>query len=197
MRKLVILFGGTALLAACQSAPPPPPPPPPVDLNNPLMAPGYMAQAASADQAEIQSGQLALQMSQNAAVRNFANMIIADHTRSSQMIAAAAQSTRGLAPPPPTILLPQQAMLDQLRAAGSGPSFDMAFRQAQISAHQQALALHQNYAANGDVPALRNAAAQIVPVVQMHLSQAEALNVAPPPPPPPPMPSTRRSGERG
>jgi putative membrane protein len=195
MNKLAILFGGTALLAACQSAPPPAPPPPPVDINNPLMAPGYMAQAGSADQFEIQSGQLALQASQNPAIRNFANMIIADHTRSTQMVVSAAQSA-GLAPPPPALLPAQQAMLDQLRSAGSGPSFDMAFQQAQISAHQQALQLHQNYAAQGDVPALRTAAGQIVPVVQMHLQQIQSLNTAPPPPPPPP-PSTRRSGERG
>ena len=193
MNKLAILFGGTALLAACQSAPPPAPPPP-VDINNPLMAPGYMAQAGSADQFEIQSGQLALQASQNPAIRNFANMIVADHTRSTQMVVSAAQSA-GLTPPPPALLPAQQAMLDQLRSAGSGPSFDMAFQQAQISAHQQALQLHQNYAAQGDVPALRTAAGQIVPVVQMHLQQIQSLNTAPPPPPPPP--STRRSGERG
>jgi putative membrane protein len=196
MRKLAILFGGVALLAACQSAPPPPPPPAPVDLTNPLMAPGYLSQAASSDMFEIQSGQLALQASQNPAVRNFANMIITDHQRSTQMLMAAAQSA-GVAAPPPAILPPQQAMLDQLRSAGTGPSFDMAFQQAQISAHQQALMLHQNYAAQGDVPALRTAAGQIVPIVQMHLQAAQALNTAPPPPPPPPMPSTRRSGERG
>jgi putative membrane protein len=195
MRKLAILFGGAAILAGCSSNPPPRPPAAAVDLNNPLMAPGYMAMAGSSDQFEIQSGQLALQMSQNPAVRNFSNMIIADHTRSTQMVMAAAQSA-GLNPPPPALLPPQQSMLDQLRAAGSGPSFDMAFQQAQVSAHQQALQLHQNYATQGDVPALRTVAGQIVPIVQMHLQQAQALNVAPPPPPPP-MPSTRRSGERG
>lgn len=194
MRNLGILFGGAIALAACSTTPRPV-----VDPTNPLFAPGYMAQAASADQAEIQSGQLALQASQNAAVRNFANMIIADHTRSSQMIAAAATAAH-LAPPAPTILPAQQAMLDQLRAAGTGYSFDQAFQQAQIQAHQQALALHQNYAASGDVPALKATAAQIVPVVQMHLQAAQALQIAPPPPPPappPPPPPVRRSGERG
>jgi len=195
MKKLAILFGGTMLLAACQSAPPPPPPPPPVDMTNPLMAPGYLSQAGSSDQFEIQSGQLAQQMSQNPGVRNFGNMLVADHTRSTQMLMSAAQSA-GVPPPPPALLPPHQAMLDQLRAAGSGPSFDMAFQQAQIQAHQQALMLHQNYSAQGDVPALRTVAGQIVPVVQMHLQQARALNTAPPPPPPPP-PSTRRAGERG
>ena len=111
------------------------------------------------------------------------------------MVVAAAQSA-GLTPPPPALLPQHQALLDQLRSAGSGPSFDMAFRDIQINAHQQALQLHQNYAASGDVPALRATAGQIVPVVQMHLSQLQGLNVAPPPPPPP-MPTPGRSGERG
>lgn len=197
MRKLAILFGGAALLAACQTTPPPPPPPPPVDLNNPLMAPGFLAQAGSANEWEIESSQLALQASTNAAVRNYATMLIADHQRLGQAVGAAATSAR-LTPPPPTPLLPaQQAMLDQLRATGAGPSFDLAYQQAQISAHQQAIQLMQNYAARGDVPALRTVASQAIPTMQMHLQQAQALNVAPPPPPPPPMPSTRRSGERG
>jgi putative membrane protein len=194
MTKLGILFGGTALLAACQSAPPPPPAPP-VDINNPLMAPGFLAQAGSANQWEIESSQLALQASTNPAVRNFANMIIADHMRLGQAIGAAASSA-GLTPPPPALLPAQQSMLDQLRAAGSGPSFDMAYQQAQIGAHQQAIQLMQNYATSGDVPALRTAASQAVPTMQMHLQQAQMLNTALPPPPPPP-PSTRRSGERG
>src|ERR1700748_1089669 len=142
MRKLAILFGGAALLTACQSTPPPAPPAP-VDLTNPLMAPGYLSQAASSDMFEIQSGQLALQASQNPGVRNFANMIIADHTRSTQMLMAAAQSA-GVPPPPPAMLPPQQAMIDQLRSAGSGAAFDQTFQQMQIQAHQQALMLHQN-----------------------------------------------------
>jgi putative membrane protein len=197
MRKLAILVGGALALAACSTpAPPPPPAAPVVDLNNPLLAPGYLAQAASADQFEIQSGQLALQASQNLAVRNFSNMIIADHTRSTQMLTAAAQAA-GVPVPAPAILPAQQAMLDQLRSAGTGPAFDMAFKNAQISAHQQALALHQNYAAGGDVPGLKATAGQIVPVVQMHLQQAQMLNIAPPAPPPPPPPLPRHAGERG
>jgi putative membrane protein len=196
MRKLAILLGGALALAACSTTPPPPPPPPPVDLNNPLMAPGFLAQAASGDQFEIQSSQLALQASQNQAVRNFADLLISDHTRMSQMMMATATSA-GLAPPAPALLPAQQAALDQLRAAGAGPSFDMAFKNAQISAHQGALTLMQNYAASGDVPALRTVAGQAVPIIQMHLQQAQLLNTAPPPPPPPPPPGPGQRGERG
>lgn len=195
MKRLGILLGGALALAACARTPPPAPP----DLNNPLLAPGFLAQAASGDQFEIQSSQLAETASQNAGVRNFANVMISDHTRLGQAIAAAAASAR-LQPPPPTLLPAQQQMLDQLRAAGTGTAFDMAYQQAQIQAHQGALTLMQNYATSGDVPALRTAAAQAVPTVQSHLAMAQALQVAPPPPPPPPPappPPVRKSGERG
>ena len=155
MRKLAILLGGALVLAGCQATPPAPPPPPPVDMNNLLMAPGFLAHAASGDQFEIQSSQLALAASQNMAVRNFANLLIADHTRMGAAMAAAAQSA-GITPPP-AMLPEQQAALDQLRAAGQ----------------------------------------QAIPAIQMHLQQAQILNVAPPPPPPPPMPAAGERGERG
>ena len=196
MRKLTILLGGALALAACSTTPRTAAP---ADLTNPLMAPGYLAQAASGDQFEIQSGQLAQQASQNPAVQQFAGMLITDHTQSTQMLMAAAQSAR-VTPPPATLLPPQQALLDQLRAAGTGPAFDQAFQQAQIQAHQQALQLHQGYAQSGDVPVLRTTAGQIVPVVQRHLTMLQSMQVmAPPPPPPPapPPPPVRRSGERG
>jgi putative membrane protein len=106
----------------------------------------------------------------------------------------AAARSAGIVPPPPAILPEQQSVLAQLSAAG--PNFDVAFRDAQITAHQGALGLMQNYAASGDVPALRTAAQQAIPTIQLHLAQAQALGVAPTPPAPPPMVPTNR-GERG
>jgi putative membrane protein len=196
MRKLAIIFGGATLLVACETNPPPPPlvTPAVVDPSDPLFAPGFLAKATSGDLFEIQSSQMALQMSANPAVRNFANLLIADHTRLSQATMAAARSA-GIVPPPPAILPEEQAVLAQLSAAG--PNFDAAFRDAQITAHQGALGLMQNYAASGDVPALRTAAQQAIPTVQMHLAQAQALRVGPAAAPPPPMPPSQNLGERG
>ena len=198
MRTLAILLGGAMAVAACATNPPPPPAPPApaVDPNNPLFAPGFLAQAASANQFEIESSQLALQASQNAAVRNYANLLISDHTRLGQQVTAAA-AAGGVPMPPPGLLPAQQSALAQLQAAGTGPNFDMAYRQAQIDAHNQAIGLMQNYSASGDVPALRPAARSAIPMMQMHLQQAQMLNVAPPPPPPMPAPTERGAGERG
>jgi putative membrane protein len=151
-----------------------------------------MQMAASSDQFEIQSGQLASQMSQNQAVRSFGNLLVAHHTHTTQQLAAAAQAA-GLTPPPPALMPNHQALLDQLRAAG--PNFDTAFKDIQIQAHQEALTLHQNYANGGDNPALRTVAAAAVPIVQQHLTTAQALNVMAAPTPPPA--AVEPVGERG
>jgi putative membrane protein len=49
---------------------------------------------------------------------------------------------------------------------------------AQVPAHQEALLLHQNYAANGDTPSLRTAAGAAVPFVQQHLTEAQTMVAA-------------------
>jgi len=199
MRKLGILLAGALALAACSTTPHPPTA---AELANPLIAPGYLSMAGSGDQFEIQSGQLAMQASQNPAVQQLAQKLITDHTNSTQMLMSAAAAAHVMTAPP-AMLPPQQAMLDQLRAAGTGYAFDQAFQQIQIQAHQEALTLHQNYAASGDVAQLKATAGQIVPVVQQHLSMLQALQLTPPapppPPPPPPMaaPSPAQKGERG
>jgi putative membrane protein len=119
MRKLGILVGCALALSACETTPPPPP-----DLNNALLAPGFLAQASSANQFEIQSSQLALQASQNAQVRNLANVIIADHTQLGQRLpqsplqrtwpAAVGNAAR------------RSSRAGSLHSAGTGYSFDQA-----------------------------------------------------------------------
>src|SRR4051794_12123132 len=104
MRKLAILLGGALALAACSTNPRPAVP---VDLNNVLLAPGFLAHAGSANQYEIEASQLALQASANPGVRNLANVIIADHTAMGHQVGAAATSA-GLAPQPPTLLPSEQ-----------------------------------------------------------------------------------------
>ena len=173
-----------------------------VDPSSPLSAPGYMQMAASSDMFEIESSRMALQMSQNPAVRSFAQMMVNDHSRTTSEIMAAAQSM-GMQPPPPQ-MLPQHAdMLNRLRAAAPG-DFDRAYKAEQVMAHQEALTLHQNFAQGGDAPALRAVAARAVPIVQGHLTQAQNLPetmAAPMQTQPYPQqeqaPARRRAGERG
>lgn len=201
MKRIALLLAAAAVASSCAQTSPPAPPPP-ADTTSLLYGPNFLQTAGSANLWEIESSQLALQISANTAVRGFAQMIIADHTQLGGQVAAAAQAA-GL-PPPPQVLLPaDQAKLDQLRNAGPN-LFDTNYRDMQVAAHQQAIALFQNYATGGDNPVLRNAAAQALPTLQKHLAAAQALMVVPtpgppppPPPAPPPPPPPVRRGERG
>ena len=196
MRLLLVSVAAVALLSGCATQQPTEPVVA-VDPSSPLAAPNYLSMAGSSDQFEIQSGQLAQQMSQNPGIRQIGQMLVADHTNSTQQLMAAAQSA-GITPPPPGLRPEHAALMQQIQSAPPG-QFDMVFRDVQIQAHQQALQLHQGYASGGDTPALRTAATNIVPVVQNHLTMLQGLAVAPPPPPPP-APAYQepaRPGERG
>src|SRR5947209_7616289 len=62
-----------------------------------------------------------------------------------------------------------------LQGSASGADFDKAYLQAQVTAHQAALAIHTGYAQRGDREALRQAAGAAVPIVQMHLDRVRML----------------------
>jgi putative membrane protein len=164
-----------ALLSAC--ATPPPPPPPPVQAPPPVMLPA-LSQAGmdcvvrlhAANQYEVQAAQIALQRSTNPDVRNFAQMMIDQHTQGLAQTSAALQ-TINMNSPPVQLTPDLQARLGTL---GSAANFDAVYLQDSIAAHQDALALAQSCAANGGPP-IANVAAGLVPAIQDHLGRAQAL----------------------
>lgn len=158
------------------------------------MSRNFAMMSASGNMFEIQSSQLALQASQNPIVRQFAQQMITDHGNLMNQMAPVAASL-GLDPAAMPMAPHHQQMVDRLRSAGSGPAFDQAYHQAQLTAHQESLNLHQSYVANGDNPQLRQLAGGAVPIVQQHLQhlQMHGQHMMQPMPGQPPS----RSGERG
>lgn len=139
----------------------------------PTDAAGFIAAAGASDMFEIQSAKLALANSKSDDIHKFANMMIADHTKTTDAVKAAAKKA-GLTPAPPQLTADQQQMLDQLKPL-KGDDFDKAYLAQQMPAHQQALTLVQNYAQNGDTPALVDAAKSAVPIVQKHIDHLQEL----------------------
>ena len=133
----------------------------------------FVMKAGASDLYEIQSSQIALQKAQDADIRQFAQMMIDQHTKTTQQVTAAAQAD-GLTPPAPQ-LEPQQAQMIAELQRLSGAAFDRAYVRQQRMAHEMALALHGNYAERGDRPALRQAAASAVPIVRQHLERVRAM----------------------
>ena len=136
----------------------------------------YVAAAAASDMFEIQSSQLALQKARRADVKDFARMMVDHHTATSKDLAMAAQSAK--AGPPPTALPADKAQkLAMLRKTPEN-GFDAAYLRDQVTGHEEALALHKSYAANGGDAVLKRAAAKTAPIVQSHLTRAQALAAA-------------------
>jgi putative membrane protein len=133
----------------------------------------YVAMAGASDLFEIQSSQLARSRAQSPSVRDFAQMMIDHHTTTTAQLTAAARAA-GMAPLVPTLLPMQATMMGKLQSA-SGADFDRLYMSQQVQAHELALALHSNYARNGDTAALRAVAQAATPIVQQHLDRARAL----------------------
>ncbi len=163
-------------LAACAPRRPPPPvtAPPPPRLSSADAS--FLDQAATINLAEIQEAQLAEHRAPRPTVRQFARQMITDHTRANQSLTALAQSKGVSVPTAPT--QEQAAQLAELEHV-RGRAFDRRYVEDQIMGHQQAIALYQGEAANGSDPEVRAYAQQTLPVLQQHLSMAQALQPTP------------------
>lgn len=147
------------------------------DMAMPTTAIAFVPMAAASDQFEIRSSQLALQRSQNADVRRYAQMMIDHHTRTTQQLTAAAR-TAGIVPPAdPALSAMQVDMLSDLQGK-AGAAFDRAYMMHQVSSHEMALNLHRTYAERGDRAELRTVAAAAVPIVTQHLQDARRMHRA-------------------
>ncbi|MFS0738208.1 DUF4142 domain-containing protein [Sphingomonas sp. 1P06PA] len=136
-------------------------------------APAFVAKAGAGDLYEKQSSQIVLQSTKNTKIRQFANMMLKDHTKSTADVKAAAATDR-VAVPAPKLEPVQAKMIADLRST-SGAARDQVYVQQQKTAHQQALALHTGYAQHGDKPALKRVAAATAPVVQHHIEMLQAM----------------------
>jgi putative membrane protein len=140
---------------------------------SPIETRTYVDKASAGDLFEIESSKLALQKSKSPDIRTFAEMMIRDHTTSTAKLTAVLKKEK--ADEPPAALDPDhQAQLDGLKSESAG-SFDDAYVKAQLQGHQDALALHQNYAAAGADKRLKVFAADTAKVVKLHLTHIEAL----------------------
>ena len=142
---------------------------PPIVIR-PLFPADYMAAASSIDLFEIRSAELALTRTQNPALRNFAQAMIADHQGTSAQLSLAGRRLNLL--PAATLLPAHQAMFDELSASGD---FDATYRRQQITVHQTAVKLHGDFAGRGESPTLRTVAQNALAVVRRHLDMLRRM----------------------
>ena len=138
----------------------------------------FVHTAAVANMVEIQSSQVALQKTTNEQVKDFADLMIKDHTRIGDELKSIAQKQN--------LQLPKgldsesQSLLERLQSE-SGSRFDRTYARMMLKAHRQAVKLFQSYAQKGDDRQLRKWAQQTLPTLQEHLRRAEAMERSLPP----------------
>lgn len=156
----------TAVEPAAESAAPA------LDTNS---AAGYATTAALGDMYEIESSKLALEKSNSPEVKQFAQMMIDGHGKTTADLKAALAAAGIAVTPPAALDARRQGLLDELRGK-TALEFDTAYLDQQTAAHGEALSLHNGYAQGGDNPQLKTLAAATAPVVQSHLDMVKKLD---------------------
>ena len=136
------------------------------------MVSAYVPNAAMGDMYEIQAADIALERSQNAQVKELANMINTDHTAASNAMKAMLPQAAPDMTPPTELDERRQGLIDNLRSA-SAENFDRTWVDQQIAAHNEALTLHRGFS-DQDSP-LAAHARSVVPKIEAHLRQAEQI----------------------
>ena len=174
-------FASLALLGACQKQPP---------LGSGLKSPEAVARVAAsmpnleaedflqgavgADIYAIKAAQIAMTRAQDPKVKALAQDLAFHHADARTELGAAVARSGQVAPLPDAPTDKQQALLDQL---GRDPqrTFDRTYVEQQVQMQEERVSLLTNYADSGDVPAIKAAAASLVPEANSKLADARAL----------------------
>lgn len=130
----------------------------------------FATTAAVGGMAEVALGKLAVSKTSNAAIKDFANMMVTDHGQANAELASIASAKNITLPTEPDSAHLKKA--DELSKL-SGKKFDKAYVDAMIDGHKKTLDLMNNEAKNGSDSSLKAFAAKVAPTVQKHL---DAIN---------------------
>ena len=129
---------------------------------------------------EIQSSQLALQKSQDADIRAFAERMVSDHTKAGDQLEQVV-SAQNIAVEQPggaeKLDKKHQALLDKLTNASSA-NFDRMYIKMQQDAHNDAVTLFTRYSKNGENAQLKSFAQETLPTLQDHKKHVTQMNVS-------------------
>ncbi|MFK5736107.1 DUF4142 domain-containing protein [Pseudomonas urmiensis] len=131
----------------------------------------FVDAATEAGIAEVVTGNLAMQKSQNADIKAFAQQMVTDHTKANQQLGDVARKH--------DISVPDEAALtDKVKKVileWRDESFDKSYINNQVDAHEKAVELFQKEASSSDKPDLKAFASDTLPTLQKHLEHAKQL----------------------
>ena len=124
--------------------------------------------ATESNQEEIAAGNMAAEQAQDASVKDYAEMMVTDHTAMAQQVQEAAGTADAAAPAP-----------DATATAGlqgkTGADFDRAYVDMMVMDHQKAVAIFENAAQNASTDEAKALAQGALPKLREHLERAQEL----------------------
>jgi putative membrane protein len=132
--------------------------------------------AAQTDMVEANLGQLAGNVASAQPVKDYAQMLVTDHTNDMQQLSTAAQQA-SLTVPTSIDAANNKTMIDPFQKL-KGTAFDHRYIQAMITGHTKAIAVYKKEAADAQNPGIKSYAEQALPVLEKHLSGAKDLEKA-------------------
>lgn len=131
----------------------------------------FVKKAAQDGMTEVEAGKVALEKSQDPAVRSFAQKMVTDHGKANAELSSIAQS-KGM-DVPKQLDAEHQGMVDAL-SAKSGAEFDREYAQHMNMDHGKAIALFEGASKSSDAE-LASFAKKTLPTLKQHKQLAEKL----------------------
>lgn len=131
----------------------------------------FVRKAAQAGMTEVELGKLALEKSQNADVRNYAQRMVQDHGKNNAELESLAKSKN--LEVPKALDSEHEAKVQQL-GDKSGAAFDAAYAQHMAMDHDKAVALFEGASKANDAE-LAGFARKTLPVLEEHKQMAKSL----------------------
>jgi putative membrane protein len=135
----------------------------------------FITEAATSDMFEIESSKLAVERSQDAATKTFAQQMITDHTKTSDELKALVSGGKVKATIPTAMSSSQQSMMDDLKKL-DGDEFTKQYHSDQEDVHEDAVDLFKRYGDEGENADLKAWAAKTRPALEHHLMMAKDMN---------------------
>lgn len=135
----------------------------------------FVTEAAISDMFEIESSKLAQQKATDEATKQFAEKMIADHTKTSTDLKGMVSGGQVKATLPSAMDSSHKKKLDKLNGL-SGDKFTKQYHSMQVSAHKSAVGLFGRYSKGGKNAELKSWAANTLPTLKDHLKMAKDLN---------------------
>ena len=135
----------------------------------------FVDEASAKGLAEIETAKMALQKGTSQDVKKFAQMMIDDHTEANRKLKQIAQQKGLKVADEADLMNKAKAMMLRWR---EGESFDEAYANNQVVAHEQTIELFRSYIQEGQDQEVKAFAQETLAKLEMHLREAQALAAA-------------------